>query len=71
MKFPYLVGSLVTIFVFVIVNSLNLIDGIDGLAALLCIKFFIVIGAILSVSSKEMELVVPSIVGALIGFFIV
>ena len=70
-EIPYLVGSLVTIFVFVvIVNSLNLIDGIDGLAALLCIKFFIVIGAILSVSSREMELVVPSVVGALIGFLL-
>lgn len=70
-EIPYIVGVLITLFVFVvIVNSLNLIDGIDGLAALLCIKFFVIIGAILAISSKEMELVVPSIIGALIGFLI-
>ena len=59
----------VSLFVFiVVVNSLNLIDGIDGLASLLSLKFFFVIGAILSVSSKEMELVVPAVAGSIVGF---
>ena len=35
---------------------------------LFSLKFFFVIGAILSVSSKEMELVVPAVAGALVGF---
>ena len=66
---PYAVSVAVSLFVFiVIVNSLNLIDGIDGLASLLSLKFFFVIGAILSVSSKEMELVVPAVVGSIVGF---
>ena len=70
-EIPYWASAVITIYVFVvIVNSLNLIDGIDGLAALLCIKFFVIVGAILAVSSKEMELVVPSIIGALIGFLL-
>ena len=68
-ELPYAVSVAVSLFVFiVVVNSLNLIDGIDGLASLLSLKFFFVVGAILSVSSKEMELVVPAVVGALVGF---
>jgi len=68
---PYAISAVVSLFVFiVVVNSMNLIDGVDGLASLLCLKFFIVIGAILSVSSKEMELVVPVIVGTLTGFLV-
>ena len=68
-ELPYAVSVAISLFVFiVVVNSLNLIDGIDGLASLLSLKFFFVIGAILSVSSKEMELVVPAIAGALVGF---
>ena len=68
-ELPYTMSVLVSLFVFiVVVNSLNLIDGIDGLASLLSLKFFFVIGAILSVSSKEMELVVPAVVGAMVGF---
>jgi len=68
-ELPYAVSVAVSLFVFiVVVNSLNLIDGIDGLASLLSLKFFFVVGAILSVSSKEMELVVPVIVGSTIGF---
>ena len=60
---------LITVFVFiVVVNAFNLIDGIDGLAALLSIKFFVLIGGIVAVSSAEMNLVIPSIVGAVTGF---
>jgi UDP-GlcNAc:undecaprenyl-phosphate GlcNAc-1-phosphate transferase len=66
---PYAISAIVSLFVFiVIVNSMNLIDGVDGLASLLCLKFFFVIGAMLSVSSKEMELVVPALAGTLAGF---
>ena len=68
-ELPYAVSVAVSLFVFiVVVNSLNLIDGIDGLASLLSLKFFFVIGAILSVSSKEMELVAPAVAGAIVGF---
>tara|TARA_A100001011_G_scaffold28856_1_gene28055 strand:- start:50623 stop:51651 length:1029 start_codon:yes stop_codon:yes gene_type:complete len=68
-EIPYGMSVAVSLFVFiVVVNSLNLIDGIDGLASLLSLKFFFIIGAILSVSSKEMELVVPAVAGALVGF---
>ena len=68
-ELPYAASVAVSLFVFiVVVNSLNLIDGIDGLASVLSLKFFLVMGAILSVSSKEMELVVPVIVGSTVGF---
>jgi UDP-N-acetylmuramyl pentapeptide phosphotransferase/UDP-N-acetylglucosamine-1-phosphate transferase len=68
-ELPYAASVAVSLFVFiVVVNSLNLIDGIDGLASLLSLKYFLVTGAILSVSSKEMELVVPVIVGSTVGF---
>jgi len=52
----------------VIVNAFNLIDGIDGLSALLSIKFFLLIAGIITISSKEMYLVIPSVVGAITGF---
>ena len=68
-ELPYTMSVAISLFVFiVVVNSLNLIDGIDGLASLLSLKFFFVMGAILSVSSKDMELVVPAVAGALVGF---
>ena len=68
-ELPYAASVAVSLFVFiVVVNSLNLIDGIDGLASVLSLKYFLVMGAILSVSSKEMELVVPVIVGSTVGF---
>jgi len=68
-ELPVAASVAVSLFVFiVVVNSLNLIDGIDGLASLLSLKYFLVMGAILSVSSKEMELVVPVIVGSTVGF---
>ena len=68
-EIPLLASYLITIFVFiVVVNAFNLIDGIDGLAALLSVKFFVLIGGIITVSSAEMNLVVPSIVGSVTGF---
>ena len=68
-ELPYTMSVAISLFVFiVVVNSLNLIDGVDGLASLLSLKFFFVMGAILSVSSKDMELVVPAVAGALVGF---
>jgi len=68
-EIPLLASYLISVFVFiVIVNAFNLIDGIDGLAALLSIKFFVLIGGIIAVSSAEMNLVIPSIVGAVTGF---
>jgi len=68
-EIPVLASYLITVFVFiVVVNAFNLIDGIDGLAALLSIKFFVLIGGIIAVSSAEMNLVVPSIVGGVTGF---
>ena len=68
-EIPVWASYVVSIFVFiVIVNAFNLIDGIDGLAALLSVKFFILIGGLIAVTSTEMNLVVPSIVGAITGF---
>ena len=68
-EIPLLASYLITIFVFiVVVNAFNLIDGIDGLAALLSVKFFVLIGGIIAVSSAEMNLVVPSVVGSVTGF---
>ncbi len=68
-EIPEWVSYVVSIFVFiVIVNAFNLIDGIDGLAALLSVKFFVLIGGIIAVTSTEMNLVIPSVVGAITGF---
>ena len=68
-EIPEWASYVVSIFVFiVIVNAFNLIDGIDGLAALLSVKFFILIGGLIAVTSTEMNLAVPSIVGAITGF---
>ena len=66
---PEWVGFLVSMFVFiVVVNSLNLIDGLDGLASLVSIKFFLIMGGLILVSSKEMFVFFPIIIGALFGF---
>ena len=68
-EIPLWASYIISVFVFiVIVNAFNLIDGIDGLAALLSIKFFVLIAAIIAVTSTEMNLVIPSIVGAITGF---
>ena len=68
-EIPVWASYLVSVFVFiVVVNAFNLIDGIDGLAALLAVKFFIFVGALITVTSQEMSLVMPSILGAITGF---
>ncbi len=68
-EIPVWASYVVSVFVFiVVVNAFNLIDGIDGLSALLSVKFFILIGALITVTSDEMYLVIPSIVGAISGF---
>ena len=64
----------------VITNSLNLIDGIDGLAGLISIKFFIAISFILyftnatlytfAVNKNSMLAYSLTLIGALIGFLI-
>ena len=69
-EIPIWASYIVSVFVFiVIVNAFNLIDGIDGLSALLSIKFFLLVAGIITISSKEMFLVIPSVVGAITGFF--
>jgi UDP-N-acetylmuramyl pentapeptide phosphotransferase/UDP-N-acetylglucosamine-1-phosphate transferase len=46
-ELPYWVEIIVSIFVFVVVvNALNLIDGLDGMASFISIKFFLIIGGI-------------------------
>jgi UDP-N-acetylmuramyl pentapeptide phosphotransferase/UDP-N-acetylglucosamine-1-phosphate transferase len=41
-------------FVFVVVvNALNLIDGLDGMASFISIKFFLIVGGIVLVSKTE------------------
>ena len=68
-EIPVWASYVISVFVFiVIVNAFNLIDGIDGLAALLSIKFFVLIGGIIAITSTDMNLVIPSVVGAITGF---
>ena len=76
-----LTAYIISLFVFlVITNSLNLIDGIDGLAGLISLKFFIAISFILyfsdgnlysfAVNKESMLAYSLTIIGALIGFLI-
>ena len=76
-----LTAYIVSLFVFlVITNSLNLIDGIDGLTALISLKFFVVISVILyftdpnlysfEVNKQSMLSYSLTLIGALIGFLI-
>ena len=70
-EIPQWLSIIVTLFVFlIIVNALNLIDGLDGLASLISLKFMIVMGGIIMVSSSEMFLFFPIIIGALLGFLL-
>tara|TARA_B100001093_G_scaffold122480_1_gene115198 strand:- start:3790 stop:4809 length:1020 start_codon:yes stop_codon:yes gene_type:complete len=70
-EIPIWASYIISVFVFiVIVNAFNLIDGIDGLSALLSIKFFVLIGTLITITSNEMYLVIPSVVGAITGFLI-
>ncbi|MFL2601835.1 MAG: MraY family glycosyltransferase [Flavobacteriaceae bacterium] len=68
-EIPVWASYIISVFVFiVIVNAFNLIDGIDGLSALLSIKFFVLIGALITITSNDMYLVIPSVIGAITGF---
>ena len=68
---PYWLEIFMSLFVFVvIVNALNLIDGLDGLASFLSIKFFLVAGGIILISSPKLFLFFPIIIGALVGFMV-
>lgn len=68
-ELPYWTCVVVSIFVFVIVvNILTLIDGVDGLASFISIKFFLIIGGIVLIADSKMFLFFPIIVGALVGF---
>jgi UDP-N-acetylmuramyl pentapeptide phosphotransferase/UDP-N-acetylglucosamine-1-phosphate transferase len=68
-ELPYWLSAFVSLFVFVVVvNALNLIDGLDGLASFLSIKFFLVSGGIVLIADSKMFLFFPIIIGALIGF---
>ena len=70
-EIPQWLSIIVTLFVFlIIVNALNLIDGLDGLASLISLKFMIVMGGVIMVSSSEMFLFFPIIIGALLGFLL-
>tara|TARA_B100000989_G_scaffold20176_1_gene13294 strand:+ start:16121 stop:17215 length:1095 start_codon:yes stop_codon:yes gene_type:complete len=76
-----LTAYIISLFVFlVITNSLNLIDGIDGLAGFISLKFFISIALIIyfsdpnlysfAVNKNSMLSFSVTLVGALVGFLI-
>jgi UDP-N-acetylmuramyl pentapeptide phosphotransferase/UDP-N-acetylglucosamine-1-phosphate transferase len=68
-ELPYWLEITVSLFVFVVVvNSLNLIDGLDGMASFISIKFFLITGGIILVSNIEWFLFFPIIISALLGF---
>jgi UDP-GlcNAc:undecaprenyl-phosphate/decaprenyl-phosphate GlcNAc-1-phosphate transferase len=68
---PYLVSIIFTVFVFiVIINSFNLIDGIDGLAAGVGIVIAFLLGVWFYRTNNYLYTVVSfSLVGALVAFF--
>ena len=59
-EIPWFAAQVFTAFVFlIIVNAINFIDGIDGLAVTICIKFLILAGCIMpQVASKTLSLTV-------------
>ncbi len=68
---PDWLATTVTLFVYIIiVNAINLIDGLDGLASLLLIKFFVVVGGVVMAGTSEMGLFFPITIGALTGFLL-
>ena len=70
-EIPKWISTILTLFVFlIIVNALNLIDGLDGLASLISIKFLVVMGGVVMISSSEMFVFFPVIIGALLGFLL-
>lgn len=70
-ELPYWLEIFMSLFVFVVVvNALNLIDGLDGLASFLSIKFFLIAGGIVLISAPKFFLFFPIILGALAGFLV-
>jgi UDP-N-acetylmuramyl pentapeptide phosphotransferase/UDP-N-acetylglucosamine-1-phosphate transferase len=68
-ELPWWLEFVSSVFVFVVVvNALNLIDGLDGLASFISIKFFLVTGGIILVSKPEWFLFFIIIISALLGF---
>ena len=68
-ELPYWLEIASSLFVFVVVvNALNLIDGLDGMASFISIKFFLIAGGIILVSKHEWFLFFPIIISALLGF---
>ena len=68
-ELPYWAEIIVSLFVFVVVvNALNLVDGLDGMASFISLKFFLITGGIVLVSKPEWFLFFPIIISALIGF---
>ena len=61
-EIPYWLSIVVTLFVFlIIVNALNIIDGLDGLASLITVKFLIIMGGVIMIGANEMRtnMVIP------------
>jgi len=70
-ELPVWLSYCVSLFIFlIIVNALNLIDGLDGLASLILINFLVIVGGVVTISSYEMGLFFPILVGAILGFLI-
>ena len=68
-EIPWWLEFTTSIFVYVVVvNALNLIDGLDGMASFISIKFFLIAGGVILVSKTEWFLFIPIIISALVGF---
>ena len=68
-EIPWWLEVVVSLFVFVVVvNALNLIDGLDGMASFISMKFFLIVGGIILISKSEWFLFFPIIISALLGF---
>lgn len=70
-KVPMVVGGVITAFAIVyIVNSINLIDGVDGLASGLCMVAFLYYGIIFAMMGKLVYSILAfSALGAVVQFF--
>jgi UDP-GlcNAc:undecaprenyl-phosphate/decaprenyl-phosphate GlcNAc-1-phosphate transferase len=71
-QIPYLISVLLSVFVFIVlINGINLIDGIDGLAAGIGIVVSFTFGIWFYVQEQyEYTIVASALAGALISFFI-
>jgi UDP-N-acetylmuramyl pentapeptide phosphotransferase/UDP-N-acetylglucosamine-1-phosphate transferase len=68
---PTWLSGAITLFVFlIVVNALNLIDGLDGLASLISIKFLVIVGGVIMISESEIHPFFPITIGSLFGFLL-